>query len=502
MPDASDYSPMAPDLLRQRAREHGDRVPFTVNGRPGPSYAEWDRRSDRVAAALAAAGQGRGDRIALLFGGMDWVDYAVAYAAVLKTGATAVHLPATLEPADLTDRLRECGARHAVVGAGVRPPQTAASHTVAGLTAAGTGPAPAVAVGPHDIADILYTSGTTGRPKAFTNPHGALTYGRGPAALASFDGGAPLLAPMPLGTPSSASTVGMLSLTTTSTVTICPVDDVELMAELVARLGVVSLMITPWTAIRLANARVHERHDLGSVRRLAIASAALPPSVARRLAAMMPGLVISTAYAQGEAAPAVVLNSYDPARPLCVGRPGPGTEVRVVADDGTAAPAGAVGEIWLRCPAPKRLYLDERRNREVHVDGWTRTRDLGRLADDGTLHLVDRAADAVHTPAGVLSTLAVEHAAYEHPGVLEAAAYGHPADDGSPRLCVAVVTAAGHDVDGPGGVAEVLRERMPAGAPQWHVERHERLPRGITGKVLKNVLRDGKDPIASGGVHV
>ncbi|MER7274087.1 class I adenylate-forming enzyme family protein [Dactylosporangium sp. NPDC000244] len=499
MADASDYSPMAPDLLRLRAREHGDRVPFTVGAEPGPSYAEWDRRSDRVAAALARRGHGRGDRIALLFGGMDWTDYAIAYAGVLKTGATAVHLPATLGAADLADRLGECGAGEAVVGAGVAPPAGVTVHTVAGLAAAGTGFAPTVAVAPHDIADILYTSGTTGRPKAFTNPHGALTYGRGPAALASFDGSAPLLAPMPLGTPSSASTVGMLALTTTSAVVICPVDDVELMAALTARFGVVSLMLTPWTAIRLANARVHERYDLSRVRRLALASAALPPAVARRLAAMMPGLLISTAYAQGEAAPAVVLNTYDPDRPLCVGRPGPGTELRVAGPGGEPVPTG---EIWLRCQAPKRLYLDEARNREIHADGWTRTRDLGRLAADGRLELIDRAADALPTPSGWLSTLEVEHAAYEHPGVVEATAYGGTDADGAPWLRIAVVLAPGHAVDGPEGVAEVVAGHLPADAPPWRVERHERLPRGITGKVLKHVLRDGRRAVTSGGVHV
>ena len=198
-------------------------------------------------------------------------------------------------------------------------------------------------------------------------------------------------------------------------------DDLDVVGRLVQTYRATTILLTPWTAMRLVDEDVAARHDLTSLSTLAFASAALPARVGRSLLAAVPGATITTAYAQGEAVPAVVLGVHDPDHPLRLGREAPGTTVKLVGLDRRPVADGALGEIVMHSAAPKRLYLDPERNRTTHVDGWTHTQDLGRREPDGTLTLFDRAVDVVHTAHGPVSSLAVEQVLYDHPGVREVA---------------------------------------------------------------------------------
>lgn len=478
----------APDLLRSLAGEYPDRVPLYVDGAGKITFRQWDRRSDTAARRLAAAGVRHGDRVGLVFGPKDWIDYAVAYFGVLKIGATAVHLGAGLPDAEFARRVGQCPMKLLILGTGVTELPTVDLTVISFATLrGGAGRAVAVPLHAHDIADVLWTSGTTGPAKAFTNPHGTLTYRRGPAGLRRLDQSGATLAPMPMGTPSSAMSVGMMPLNSPSPVVVCSPNDADRIAALIARRGVSTLLATPWTAIRMVAERVHERHDLSTLTTVAVASAPLPAATARALTAMVPGLVITTAYAQGEAVPAVILNRYDPDRPMAVGRPASGTELRVAGPAGRPAPDGEVGEIWLRSAAPKRLYLDPDLNAEVRVDGWTKTRDLGRIGADGDLYLVDRAVDVIHRDGRIISSIEVENAFYDDPAVREAAVVAAP-DPEHGFVPVAVVVLA----DGPRTLADVqaaAARRLPPDRVPVRYHQIDALPRGITGKVLKYRLR-------------
>ena len=487
--DTTTYT--APDLLRSRAELHPERVALRVGSGPSLAFGIWDTRSDTTARALIRAGIRPGDRIGLLFGAGDWVDYAIAYFGVLKTGATAVHLSHPMPGAEFRRRVARCRVSGIVHAGSAPPPADFAGWTgCAPELAAGPGPrglaGPVdVGLGPEDIADILFTSGTTGAAKAFVNPHGTLTFGRGPAGLARLDVSAPMLAPMPMGTPSSAMCASLMPLTSSSSVILCGPGDVGQMGELIAAHRVATILVTPWIAIRMVAARLHERYDLGSVTTVAVASAPLPAATARALARMMPGMTINTAYAQGEAVPAVVLNVFDPDRPTCVGRPAPGTDLRVAGKYGQAVPDRQLGEIWLRSAAPKRRYLDEALNAVVHKDGWTRTRDIGSVGPDGELYLFDREADAICADGDLISTIEIEGMLYEHPAVREAAVVAAP-ETGPGPVAAAVVLDRQDAL--PDVRAFAARRLSAAQLPAvWHSR--ARLPRGITGKVLKRKLR-------------
>ncbi|MEU9704914.1 DHA2 family efflux MFS transporter permease subunit [Streptomyces sp. NPDC047981] len=487
----------APEILRILAERQPDRVPIMQDGGTFVSYAEWDRRSNAVAHGLIAKGVRKGDRVALFFEGVDWSGYAIAYFGVLKAGAAATHLNGTLSAAELERRLGHAEAVGVIHSAdlAVAPALPAGSArrwlaTVPELDGGDHTPVD-VTIASEDIADILYTSGTTGPAKPLTNPHGNLSYGRGPGAVLqeTFTSSAPILTPMPLGTVFSAGTVGIFALTTTAPILVCPADDVELMAELVERHGVGSVMLTPWNAMRMVDTRVGDRYDLGSVTTIGIASAQLPGSYAEKLLEMMPEAEIMTAYGGGsEAVPASIGTDYDWKRPTRVGKPRPGTLLRLLDEAGTPVPRGEVGEVWLRTRAPKRLHLDPELNAATHVDGWTRTGDLAYYGPKKELYFFDRGNDVIRTAAGLVSSVQVENVLYDHPAVREAAAVAVPGD-GPAQVVVAVVCTSDPGVDG-----ELLRGFAAERLAQHQVPRvvHvvEELPRGPMGKVLKRELRE------------
>ncbi|XVV00829.1 class I adenylate-forming enzyme family protein [Actinosynnema sp. CA-248983] len=481
---------VVPDLLRLRAEQLPADEAINVRGLRAVTYAEWEQRSNAVARAVLerVGGTGRGVRIALLFGGDDWIDYAAAYLGVLKAGATAVHVNDKLPVEELERRFTQCAVGGVIHGADLTPwpaREDRWSVTTDKLDGGDTSP-PEVDIRLDDIADILYTSGTTGPAKPFTNPHGNQVFGRGSAALGALTDPAPLLAPMPLGTTSSSTTVAVLATTTPSPLIVCSPDDPEELARLISEHRCGTVILTPWTAIRLTALRPAERYDLSSVTSIGNASAPIPPRIARELVEAMPNAVINSAYAQSEAVPAIMLGTVDPDRPMSVGRAGRGTEMLVVDEHGDPVPPGELGEVWLRSQAPKRLYLDAELNEKVHAGGWTRTRDLARATEDGELFLFDRKVDAITTSGRLVSSLEVEAAIYEHPAVREAAVVGLPdAERGEAVTAVVSADDALTDED----LLAFVAERLEPHQVPVRVHRMDALPRGGTGKVLKFELR-------------
>jgi acyl-CoA synthetase (AMP-forming)/AMP-acid ligase II len=476
------------DLLRRRAELQPDRIALNVDDGPTITYGNWNRRSNMTARGLIGAGVRPGQVVGLVFCGLDWIDYAIAYLGVLKAGATALHLNPSVGDVELLRRLTWCSASAVVAGTGVVLPAEygGMTGTVAVLSSADSSD-PQVPVAITAIADILFTSGTTGEPKASASPHGNLTYGRGPAGFALFGDPEPLLTPMPLGTTASATTVNF-SIHTPSTLVICPIDDPERMAQLIENFRIGSIMITPWLGTQLIHSRAAERYDLSSVETIANASTALPPAIARQLLDIMPNARLNMSYAASEAVPASIGYTFDPARPMATGRPLRGTELRIADDNGDSLPVGKLGEIWLRSPAPKRYYHnDAELNAKVHIDRWTRTGDLGRVGEDGLLYFFDRRNVAVSVGGHLVSTIQVEAALYEHPAVQQAAVFGVPDPDGGQAVAAALVLADR------AALAELPRFLAGHLAPEQIPSRVHvvtSMPRSANGKVLKHVLRE------------
>lgn len=390
-------------------------------------------------------------------------------------------------PADeVAHRLAECGVNGIVHGSALAPPAGFTGWT-ADLKELDTGRDDPPAQQPRidGIADILYTSGTTGRAKAITVPHGNMMFGRAKPTIDALGHADHLLAAMPLGTSSSQGTAS-LSLLSRSVLLVAPPDDPERIAESVARHRAGSMMITPATALALVRARVHERHDLSSIHTVTTASSAFPPAVARELLAMLPGATLAMAYTSLEAAPAVTLNLFDPARPLSMGRPAHGTELRITDEQQQPLPAGEVGEIWMRTAAPRRRYLDTDLDQRFNIGDWTRMTDLGRVDEDGELTFFDRSVDAVRSGGTLISSIAVEAELYEHPDVREVAVIGLPDPElGQALTAVLVLTGRGRLDD----VRAFAETRLGKAEHPARYVVTDKLPRSFLGKVLKRELR-------------
>ncbi|WP_093802489.1 class I adenylate-forming enzyme family protein [Streptomyces sp. Wb2n-11] len=476
------------DLLRRRAELQPDRIALNIDDGPTIGYGEWNRRSNAVARGLIDAGVRPGEIVGLVFDGLDWIDYAVAYMGVLKAGATATHLNRSVGEEEILRRMDFCSAVGILHGENVLPPAafTGLTATADGIASADSSD-PFVPVAVTDIADILFTSGTTGPAKGSASPHGNLTYGRGPEGFHLFGDPEPLLTPMPLGTTASATTVNF-SIHTPSTLVICPIDAPGRMAQLIEKHRIGSVMITPWLAMQLVHSGALRNHDLSCVETIANASTALPPAIARKLLAAMPNARLNMSYAASEAVPASIGHTFDPAVPMATGRPLRGTELRVVDENGGDVPAGELGEIWLRSPAPKRYYFNNPElNAKVHTDRWTRTGDLGRVDENGLLYFFDRRNVAVRTGGKLISTIEVEAALYEHPAMRQAAVFGMPAADGDQTLAAAVALSDPAVLDElPAFLAgHLAQEQVPV---RWQLV--DEMPRSANGKVLKHVLRD------------
>ncbi|WP_406207829.1 acyl--CoA ligase [Kitasatospora sp. NBC_01560] len=478
----------AGDLLSHRAGVHPDGVAFIVDGGGELTYGDWDRRSNAVAHRLLTDGVARNERIALFFGGTEWVEYAVAYFGVLKAGATAVHLNADQPDEELRRRVGLTGATR-LVHAPARPAPaffTGTAATVDDLDGGDFTPVE-VDIAPEDIADVMFTSGTTGPAKGYTVPHGNAVYGRTIGAMGAFGEASYMLTTLQIATGSSASALNIATIAQVVTV-LGPQRDIDRTGLLIEKYRAGMVAITPWIANRMVETRLHEKYDLSSVGMFACGSAPLSPARARQLLAMVPTARITSACSQSEAGPALCVNVFDPERPMSTGKPTPVTELRIVDEAGEDLPAGRVGEIWLRHPAPKRLYLGlPEINEKILADGWYRTGDLAHLDEEGFVNFFDRRADAVRTADGLVSTLAVEAALYEHPDVLEAAVFGVPAEAPLQQVMAAVALRDGRP--DPGLAAYLAGRLTPAERPARIVFLAE-LPRNSQTKVVKRELRE------------
>ncbi len=465
---------MLPDLLMRRGAEQAGKTAIIVTDVGEITFGEWDRRANATARALIDRGLSPGDRVALVFGERDWIDYAVAWCGVLRAGCVAVPLSERLAPAEIDYALKDCG----VV-------QTISKESSAELSA--NDPAPVRrGLEPDKLAQIIYTSGTTGQAKGVGATHANLAYGAD-ARHRKLAHSRHFLHAFPIGT-NAGQAMLINSLDASPAALTMPMFTPGRFARLIEIYEVGTVFVVPAMAIQLLNAGVHERHDFSSVRLLGSTAASLPPSVAAGMAKAFPKATIVNYYTSTEATPAQTVMIVDPARPASVGRPSQGGDLRILTQKGETAKPRETGEVWLRSPAGNRVYYGDRQATDrVFRDGWVRMGDLGYLDDDKFLYLVDRESDVIKSGAHKVSTIQVEAALHEHPAIAEAAVAGLPHPVLGRVAGAAVVTRAPVT---PAELRTFLLDRLaPHELPSRLVFVAE-LPKNHLGKVVKPRLLD------------
>jgi long-chain acyl-CoA synthetase len=369
--------------------------------------------------------------------------------------------------------------------------------------------APDVAVDPDDDATILYTSGTTGRPKGAVGTHRnhctnlLNTLLGGFVAGAMLNGGVPPApdpdAPQPgaLNTFPLFHIAGLTGLLYTALAGAKHVSqyrwDPREAMELVAREGLTGVSGVPTVMRQLVEVATADPSALGTLAGISMGGTPIPPDLIGRIDAGFASAVApANGYGLTETTSAVVANSGADyvAHPDSVGRCAPGADVRVVDPaEGTDVAEGEVGELWFRGPNVVRGYWNNpEATAAAFTDGWFHTGDLGRVRE-GWVYVVDRLKDVVIRGGENIYCAEVEAALFEHAAVGDVAIVGVP-HESLGEEAVAVVQLRPGATASAADLQAHVRERLAAFKVPAHVVfRAEPLPRTPSGKVLKRDLR-------------
>jgi fatty-acyl-CoA synthase len=472
------------------------------------TWGELDRRVSALAGALSRRGVGFGDRVMVLM--LNRTEFIESYVAANRIGAIAVPVNFRMTPPEIAFLAGDCQARVVVtesvlvkVATAVRDIEpTLQTVIVAGgaddgvldyddlLAEEGT-PAPVVDIPNDSPALIMYTSGTTGRPKGavlthnniagqattnlFTVHPDATDVGFIGVPLFHIGGVGNTVSPIQLGLPTVIYPLGAF--------------DPGALLDVLEAEQVTSMFLVPaqWQVV-CAEQRANPRR-LG-LRTLSWGAAPASDTLLRDMAETFPGTQIYAAFGQTEMSPVTcVLLAQDAIRKLgSVGKVIPTVAARVVDDNMKDVPVGEVGEIVYRAPTLMAGYWNNpRATAEAFAGGWFHSGDLVRQDEEGYVWVVDRKKDMIISGGENIYCAEVENVLAGYPAIVEVAVIGRPHEKwGEVPVAVAAVTENGlklADLD------EFLTERLARYKHPKALEIVDALPRNPAGKVLKTELR-------------
>ncbi|HET6750497.1 MAG TPA: long-chain fatty acid--CoA ligase [Actinomycetes bacterium] len=461
------------------------------------TYEELDDRSARVASLLAARGVEPGDRVGLMLPNVP--QFPVLYYGVLRAGAVVVPMNPLLKAREVAYYLGDSGAGlifawEATTDEAAKGAEAAGAGFVAVAPAAfdrllGDHPPQAAVSGraDDDTAVILYTSGTTGKPKGAELTHANLVRNAAVSGTTLFhlEPEDVVMGCLPL-FHSFGQTCGLnATVASGACLTLLPRFDPGGALEVIERDRVTVFEGVPTMYAAMLNHPRRGDFDPSSLRVCVSGGAALPMEVLRGFEDAF-GCVILEGYGLSETSPVASFNHPDRERkPGSIGTPIEGVEMRLVDPAGGDAPAGEVGEIAIRGHNLMKGYWQrEDATREAIPDGWFRTGDLARQDEDGYFFVVDRKKDLIIRGGYNVYPREVEEVLYEHPAVAEAAVVGVPHPTHGEEVGAAVVLKPGAEAT-PAELQAFCKERVAAYKYPRHVWLEAALPKTATGKLLR-----------------
>jgi long-chain acyl-CoA synthetase len=490
-------------LLHEGARRHGAREALVLGDRR-LSYAELNDDADRLAAHLAESGLRPGDRVGVMLPNAP--EFAISYHGALKAGGTVVPMNTLLKEREVAYHLKDAGASALICSAdaaaaglagardaGVKHVLVAGDQPVAGaesfsaaLGAASPDRGRLVQRDPGDPAVILYTSGTTGRPKGALLTHSSLLWNAQISSqLFALTADDALLGTLPFFHSFGQTCVLNASLRVGATVVLIPRFDAKAALDLIEREAVTVFAGVPTMYVAMLEADRGGR-ELSSLRLCVSGGAAIAGEVLRAFEQRF-GARILEGYGLSETSPVVSFNHLDrPSKPGSIGTPVWGVEMRLGAADGSDTPDGQVGEILVRGHNLMAGYHQRPKETRAAIDpdGWLRTGDLARRDEDGFYFIVDRKKELIIRGGYNVYPREIEEVLYEHPDILEAAVFGLPDETLGEEVAAAVAPRAGRTLDAD-EVRQFCKDRVAAYKYPRHVAVLGELPKTATGKILK-----------------
>jgi long-chain acyl-CoA synthetase len=472
------------DILRDTAQRHGERLAL-VDGDRRLTWSELDAAVDTAARGLSAAGLVPGYRVILLQANS--IDFVVSYLGILRAGLVAVPLNTGLTAAEVSAVVAHSGARLAVAD-GDLAAKIEGVRTVRAGELQGDAPLPPQ-VDPESLAVLLYTSGTSGDPRAAMLSHRALAANVKNLSELGEDRMGPedvVLGVLPMFHAFGLNAVLGWVVATGAALVIDQRFDSTHTLDLISRYGVTRLPLAP-PALRALLARPDLREALRTVKVVLTGASTLDRGLADRFERET-GKFVHQGYGLTEASPGVTttLGEQDP-KPGSVGRPLPNVEVRIADERGEDVEGDDPGEIVIRGANLFSGYWPDGVD-GPDQDGWYRTGDVGFLDADGDLFLVDRLRELIIVSGFNVFPSEVEEVLVGAPGRREAAVIGVPSEETGEAVKAFVVPEVGARVD----TAEVLAyagTRLARFKCPVEIEVVDHLPHSVTGKVAKGQLR-------------
>jgi long-chain acyl-CoA synthetase len=504
------YSNNLVSSMRMNVSKIADQ-PAIVCGERLVTWKEMWSRTNQLGQALYGLGLKKGDRLGLLLN--NCFEFAESFISATKSGFIVCPLNRYLKADELAYQLRDCGARAVITNPeyveqlrSIRGDLPDLKHVIVTgdeafsdtlsyemILTESLDREPEVVIAPEDLHMILYTSGTTGRPKGavrgyMENYHTAV----GVCMEWKIRSGDVQLAVTPLYHAASAAWF-LATLISGGTYVIMPQFEPEQILATIEKHRVNWLMMVPVMYDRLLKLpdEVFSRYDLGSLRTLVSGGAPLHTHTKLNIKKRFNYCRLYEFYGSTELGVSTSLRDEDQLRKeRCVGRPMPDVELKILDPNGNEVPRGEIGLLYSRGLSGFRGYWnDPEKTAEAFLDGgWATVGDMARQDDGGYYYIVDRAKDMIISGGVNVYPVEVEEVIHQIPGVQDTAVIGVPDERWGEAVKAVVVLEPGAKIT----EAEIIaycKERLAAFKVPKSVDFVEQIPRTQTGKILKRELR-------------
>jgi fatty-acyl-CoA synthase len=471
------------------------------------TYAELNQRVNRLANALSGLGIKEGDRAAILaFNSNEYIEFVLALA---KLGAIVVPLNFRLAPPEIEYILNDSGSKLLVFGQEfshvyeelrehvnlenyiiISDEAAEPLKTYEGLlSAASSAEPPIAATGVDSPLIIMYTSGTTGRPKGAILSHGNVLFAS-LNAIQHGDSQGPILICVPMFHVSGMTTQALPTIYRGQPIVFQRYFDPEHALQLIERERVAGMLAVPAVLLFMSQVTSFPEYDLSSMKAFFVGGAPCPVPVLRTY--LERGVEIRQGFGMTESTgTGIVLEPEDGERKLgSCGRPMFHCNARVWDDSGKDAAPDAIGELMLRGPVVTKGYWNlPEQTKASFTDGWFHTGDIARMDEEGYIYVVDRIKDMLITGGENVYPAEVEDVIMGHPKVGEVGVIGVPDAKWGESVRAVVVPLPGQKL-----TPEEIRGYCEGKLARYKIPKSivfvDALPRNPAGKILKRILRE------------